>query len=239
MSQSNISKFLLVKHSEGWNVDRCCRWMEKTNTQFDWCYPASGQDFPAPEQYDGIIVFGGANSANDCQEHDWVREELGFIESCLKTETPFFGICLGAQMLARVMGASVAARDDEGKEVGFCEVTPTAAGQDFLPQPLKFMQWHSEGMELPSGATHLAYNELFSNQAYRVGHNVVGVQFHPEVNLDVLRIWHERNKTRATGVLDDATRAQHIADAIECEDRVTAWLDGFLTDWTRRAVKAA
>lgn len=239
MAQTDNKKFLLVKHSEGWNVDRCCRWMEKTNTSYDWCYPASGQALPSHDQYDGVIVFGGSGSANDCQEHAWIRDELTFIESCLKTGTPFFGICLGAQLLARVMGASVAKHPQDQSEIGFCEVKPTDAGIGFLNQPLKFMQWHSEGFELPSGATHLAYSELFSNQAYRAGEHVVGVQFHPEVNLDVLRIWHERNKTRPTGVLDDTARALHVADAIECEISITAWLEDFLADWTLTARNVA
>jgi len=239
MSQAEKSRFLLVKHSEGWNVDRCCRWMQKTGTDYDWFYPATGQPFPSGDQYDGVIVFGGAISANDCDALPWVRDELGFIESCLKASTPFFGICLGAQMLARVMGATVAKHPEERNEIGFCEVKPTSAGANFLHKPLKFMQWHREGMELPGGATHLAYSELFSNQAYSVGEHVVGVQFHPEVNLDVLRIWHERNKTRATGVLDDSTRAAHIADAHKCEHSITAWLDSFLTDWTSSARNAA
>lgn len=239
MEHGDKRKFLLVKHSEGWNVDRCCRWMEKNGSGYDLCYPASGQAFPIAQQYKGIIVFGGASSANDCQEHAWVRDELKFIESCLKVGTPFFGICLGAQMLARVMGATVAKHPQEASEIGFCEVRPTNAGADFLSQPLKFMQWHREGFELPTGATHLAYSELFNNQAYSVDEHVVGVQFHPEVNLDVLRIWHERNKTRPTGVLDDTTRALHIKDALECENSITAWLDGFLTDWTLSAKSVA
>ena len=101
------------------------------------------------------------------------------------------------------------------------------------------MQWHREGFELPDGASHLAYSELFKNQAYAYGENTIGVQFHPEVNLDVLRIWHERNKTRATGVLDDEARAAHLKDAVLCEPSVTDWLDRFLASWTRKAAKAA
>lgn len=239
MSQANSKRFLLVKHSEGWNVDRCCLWMEKSPHQYDWCYPASGQPFPPANQYDGVIIFGGATSANDCQEHAWVRDELTFIESCLEHNTPFFGICLGAQMLARVLGSAVSSHPDNLNEIGFCEVKPTALGGCFLNQPLRFMQWHHEGFELPDGAKHLAYSDLFANQAYSIGEHIVGVQFHPEVNLDVLRVWHERNKSRPTGVLDDATRAIHIADAIECEQSITAWLDAFLTGWTLSAAKAA
>jgi len=62
-------RYLLVKHSEGWNVDRCCRWMEGNEKAFDWFYPLLGQPFPDPQNYTGVIVFGGAPSANDDDEH--------------------------------------------------------------------------------------------------------------------------------------------------------------------------
>lgn len=239
MSQVNAKRFLLVKHSEGWDVDRCSVWMEQSPHLFDYCYPASGQPFPSVNRYDGVIIFGGATSANNCQEHEWLRDELRFIESCLKHNTPFFGVCLGAQMLARVLGSNVSAHNENLSEIGFCEVKPTSLGSGFLSQPLKFMQWHHEEFELPHGAKHLAYSDVFANQAYSIDQHIVGVQFHPEVNLEVLRIWHERNKAQPTGVLDDETRAIHIADAIECEQSITAWLESFLTRWSLSAVKAA
>jgi len=239
MTEVSQKRYLLVKHSEGWNVDRCRLWMDKNGQQFDWCYPASGQAFPEANEYDGVIVFGGATSANDCQENAWVREELKFIESCLKHDTPFFGICLGAQMLARVLGSPVSKHPDARTEIGFCKVEPTDEGTEFLPQPLKFMQWHREGFELPTGAVHLARSDVFPNQAYQLDPHVVGVQFHPEVNLDVLKIWHERNRTRPTGVLDDETRAKHLADGLACEDSITEWLDGFLTSWTQKVADVA
>lgn len=213
--------------------------MEKNGHQYDWCYPADGQSFPAVEPYDGVIIFGGAPSVNDVQTHCWVLDELAFIETCLKHDKSFFGICLGAQMLARVLGSTVSEHPDKLEEVGFCQVNPTAQGAGFLKQPLKFMQWHNEGFDLPQGAIHLAQSNLFANQAFAYGENVVGVQYHPEVNLDVLKIWHERNSKRSTGVLDDATKAVHVADAIENEQAITAWLDGFLSNWVFKAAKAA
>lgn len=237
MPQTTTKKFLLVKHSEGWNVDRCSRWMRQNGTAFDMFYPTGGHAFPDARDYAGVIVFGGAPSANDTDQR-WVRDELNFIESCLDSNVAFFGICLGAQMLASVLGARVTTHPDDETEIGFYEVKPTDSGKDFLQQPLKFMQWHREGFELPSGAVHLAHNEIFENQAFSIGKNIVGVQFHPEVNLDVLRIWHERNKTRPAGVLDDATRAAHLADAHVCEQPVNEWLDDFMDGWTGIACQA-
>ena len=237
---TTLTPHLLVKHSEGWNVDRVCRWMERTGQPYQWCYPAAGQGLPDPAGHAGVVVFGGADEgANDCQEHEWVREELRFIEQCLLAQTPFFGICLGAQMLARVLGARVEPHPDGFDEIGFHRVDPTPAGHEFLPAPLAVMQWHREGFTLPHGATHLARTDAFPNQAFSMDHRVIGVQFHPEVNADALDIWHARNRARPTGVLNDAQRARQHADAIRHDAAITQWLDGFLSGWTAPDARVA
>ncbi len=240
MAQLVDPKFLLVKHSEGWNVDRCALWMEQNNQHHDWCYPVSGQPFPDLADYSGVIIFGGANSANDCNTQDWIRAELKFIESCLKVDIPYVGICLGAQMLAKVLGAPVTKHPDELNEIGFYEVKPTEQSGNYLKEPLEILQWHREGFELPSGATQLAYSERFPNQAYKLSDHVHGMQFHPEVNLAALRIWHERNSKREVGRLNDEQRAQQVADALRCEPAITEWFGNFLSTWTGvAAAKAA
>lgn len=231
MLPARSSRFLLVKHSEGWNVDRCCRWMESRGQAFDWFYPASGQAFPDPEHYDGVIVFGGANSANDCSECKWVSDELHFIEQCIQYDKAFFGICLGAQMLARVLGAQVRKHPEELQEIGFHQVNPTAEGADFMAEPLTVMQWHSEGFDLPSGTTLMARSADFPNQAFQLNKRVVGVQFHPEVNPDVLRVWHEHNRIRRPGQLNDEIRQNQLEDAMHHDAAISRWLDSFLTRW--------
>ncbi len=227
-------RYLFVKHSENWNVDRCTRWMADNGCDVDWCYPASDNPFPNPSEYAGVVVFGGANSANDCDCLDWVKRELVFVEDCLKQDTPFFGICLGAQILARVLGAEVRPHDDELKEVGFCRVDPVPGCEAFLKKPLTVMQWHTEGFDLPSGTRLIATGDDFPNQAYEVSDTVLGVQFHPEVNPEVLAIWHERNRERRPGQLSDDDRARMMSDAHKNDATVTEWLDGFLTQWTTR-----
>jgi len=231
--------YLFVKHSENWNIDRCTCWMSSSGLGVDWCYPVSGDAFPDPSQYKGIVVFGGANSANDCSEHDWVKRELTFIEQCLAQDVPFFGICLGAQMLARVLGATVRPHGSACREVGFHEVLPTEEGQDFLKKPLTVMQWHSEGFDLPSGSRRIATGNDFPNQGFALSDTTLGVQFHPEVNPEVLAIWHERNKQRETGRLTEAERTVMMKDAHAYDADITAWLDGFLTKWTARTSRSA
>ena len=227
-------RFLLVKHSQGWDCDRCSEWMRASEHEAAWCYPADGEAFPDVEHYAGVIVFGGAGSANDVQ-HEWVAQELKFIESCLQHQRAFFGICLGAQMLARVLGAPVAPHATRLREVGFHLVYPTPESGDFLTHPMPMMQWHSEGFEMPAGCERIATSDEFPNQAFRQSASVLGVQFHPEVNPQALALWHERNRGRPFGVLDTCTRERMMQDALQNDDDITAWLGATLQRWTASA----
>jgi len=239
MTPANPSHYLFVKHSEGWNVDRCTLWMAAHGVSVDWCYPASGQPFPDPSRYAGVIVFGGAGSANDCGDFVWVREELAFIERCLASDVPYCGICLGAQMLARVLGARVSPHPEGIAEIGFHEVLPTPASAGFLDTPLTVMQWHTEGFELPTGTTRIATADAFPNQAFRLDQHTLAVQFHPEVNPDSLKIWQARNRVRRPEQLSDAERSTMMRDAHRHAEAIDAWLDAFLGGWTRRDARAA
>ena len=237
MSQMARAPYLFVKHSEGWNIDRCTRWMEQTGRSVEFCYPTSGQAFPDPASYSGVMVFGGRWVVSDAGSEPWILEEQRFIERCLHIGLPYFGICLGAQMLAHVLGSSVSSHPDGIREVGFHRVVPTDEGKHFLHHPLSVMQWHGEGFDLPAGATRLATSpaagaSAFPNQAFSLDRRTVGVQFHPEVNPDVLAIWHERNRQRAPDDLTDAERATQAADALRHDAAISAWVNEILSDWT-------
>ncbi len=224
-------RYLLIKHSEGWNVDRCCHWMNNNNKSYDWFYPIHGGAFPEVRDYHGVIIFGGAPSANDDETHDWVLPELSFIEDCLKHDVGFFGICLGAQMLARVLGAKISKHPDGAHEIGQCIVEPTEAGRFFLPHPMTVMQWHREGFELPAQATNLARSDVFENQAFQLNERVFGVQFHPEVNPESLAIWQKRNQKKSPNEFTDEQRDAMMATAVQHDEIVSTWLNGFLNYW--------
>lgn len=233
MTRSATAPYLFVKHSANWNVDRCTRWMSDNGQVVDWCYPVNDDPFPDPRGYAGVMVFGGANSANDCSDFDWVRRELVFVEQCLKHDVPFMGICLGAQILARVLGARVRPHENAVQEVGFHRVDPVPGESDFLQSPLTVMQWHSEGFELPPDTRRIATGEHFPNQAYRLNDRVMGMQFHPEVNPEVLTIWQERNRLKKPEQFTDEERASMMSDAHLHDASVTLWLDSVMRDWTR------
>lgn len=231
LNKTEVERFLLLKHSRGWDCDRVSQWMREHDMACDWCYPADGDSLPDVRQYHGVISFGGAASANDCTTLPWVKDEIRYIEQCLKHEVRFFGICLGAQMLARVLGANVAPQQPDVREVGFHRIDPTEDSAGFLQKSMMMMQWHSEGFELPAGARCSATGDAYPNQAFHLSEHVFGVQFHPEVNPQALAVWHERNKTRPKGVLSEEERHHMMRDAKQHDEAISGWLDGVLQRW--------
>lgn len=228
-------KILLIKHSTGWNVDRVGQWMQAHNQPYEWCYPAQGDAFPEPETVAAVVSFGGAVSANDGDTLEWVRTEHLFIEQLLKHNIPFTGICLGGQMLARILGSPVGAHPSDEREVGFHRIFPTEHSGDFLTKPLTVMQWHSEGFDVPADCVRIAEGEVFPNQAFRYGDTVYGLQFHPEVNPAALAIWQQRNRQKSPNQLTDEERLQHMREAIQHDAAITEWTDRFLSSWVASA----
>jgi GMP synthase (glutamine-hydrolysing) len=190
-----------------------------------------GDDLPADLlAYDGVIVFGGPMSAND--ETPFIRREIEWIGAVLKAERPYIGVCLGAQLLARQLGARVGHHPQGHVEIGFHPILPTEAGQALLDRPLHVYQWHREGFTLPPGASLLARGTLFENQLFRYGRAAFGLQFHPEITFDIMCRLLKEEEAEHGGVRPGAQgRAeQHLRKLIH-GPRLARWLDGFLSDW--------
>jgi len=126
-----------------------------------------------------LVVMGGPMSVND--DLSWLRREAALVEACLKLEKPVLGVCLGAQLLAKVLGARV--YPSGLKEIGWWPVTnisPAGESVPILPAKLTPLHWHGETFDLPSGALRLARSEPIANQAFVINGKAVGVQFHLE-----------------------------------------------------------
>jgi GMP synthase-like glutamine amidotransferase len=137
-----------------------------------------------------LVVMGGPMSAND--DLDYLREEMRLMERALADAKPILGVCLGAQLLAKTLGARV--YPNRVKEIGWGTVTLTeAAAADplfhGLPEAIDALHWHGETFDLPRGAELLASSDACVNQAFRVGKNAWGLQFHIEATPDMIRNW--------------------------------------------------
>jgi GMP synthase (glutamine-hydrolysing) len=142
-----------------------------------------GEPLPAGT-WDAIVAMGGPMSVNDEDEHPWLVDEKAAIAEHVGAGRPFWGSCLGAQLLASALGARVYA--GPAPEVGVLAVDLTAAGRDdpvmgALPSSFDTLQWHGDTFDLPEGAVLLASSPAYPHQAYRVGRVAYAVQFHVEV----------------------------------------------------------
>jgi GMP synthase-like glutamine amidotransferase len=142
-----------------------------------------GEPLPAGS-WDAVVAMGGPMSVNDESEHPWLAGEKAAIASHVRAGRPFWGSCLGAQLLAASLGARVYA--GPAPEVGVLAVELTGAGRadpvlGALPPSIETLQWHGDTFDLPEGGVLLASSPAYPHQAFRVGRAAYAVQFHVEV----------------------------------------------------------
>jgi GMP synthase-like glutamine amidotransferase len=145
-----------------------------------WC----PEPLPAPSDYDGLIVMGGPMSVHDETQHRWLVAEKRFVEQAIHADKPILGVCLGAQMIAHVLGARVV--PNAFKEIGWFPVSLTGEARRLdlfraLPDRFDPFHWHGETFDVPHGATRAAFSQACPNQAFLYGSRVLALQFHLEM----------------------------------------------------------
>ncbi len=199
---------------------------------------------PLPDDwraFDAIVAMGGPMSVNDETEHPWLVHEKQLIGEAVRAGTPYWGVCLGVQLLAASLGALVYA--GAIPEVGLLPVTLTPEGREDpvfgpLPDEPVTLQWHGDTFDLPEGAVSLASSPAYANQAFRFG-RAYGAQFHLEVSAEMAREWAEvpayvTSLERTLGVEEGPAFLREIterADAMRSVGRnlFERWLDRIVT----------
>lgn len=155
-------------------------WALQRNAKVTYTKFYASSDLPELTNIDLIIVLGGPMSVNDGSEFPWLQEERAFIAAAIASGKAILGICLGSQMIAQVLGASI--YPNEEAEIGWfpISVAPIDSGTFAFPESLKVFHWHGETYDLPDGAIRLASSAACLNQAFQVGEKVIGLQFHLE-----------------------------------------------------------
>lgn len=139
---------------------------------------------------DWLIVMGGPMSVHDKEKFPWLKIEKEFIRKCIDANKTVVGICLGSQLIAEVSGAGIF--KNTFTEIGIMPVEWTNEAQaNFLfshfPKRQNVFHWHGDTFNLPAQTIHLARTDACMNQAFILKKNVVGLQFHPEVNSLLMR----------------------------------------------------
>lgn len=223
---------LLVLHQAHSTPGRVGTRLRALGHPLDIRRPCTGQTLPESlAEHAGAIVFGGPMSANDGE--DFIRAELDWLSVPLEEGAPFLGVCLGAQLLARKLGARVGPHKDGHVEIGFYGLTATEAGRHLLEWPDRVHHFHSEGFSLPAGATLLAEGETFENQAFAYGPAAFAVQFHVELTTAMVHRWTSRSATEVP-----RTGAQpaplHFHGRALHDWKTSRFLDSFVELWLAR-----
>jgi GMP synthase (glutamine-hydrolysing) len=151
-----------------------------------------GDRLPDKRDVDLVVVMGGPMGACDEAEHPWLAGEKRWIASAVRAGMPYFGVCLGAQLLAASLGARVST--GSVPEVGVLPVTLTAAGRadpvaSALGEEFLALQWHGDTFDIPDGAVWLGRSPAYPHQAMRFGDVAYAVQFHVEVTDPMFEQW--------------------------------------------------
>lgn len=144
----------------------------------------AGETLPPLQEVDGLMVMGGPMGVHDDHCFSWMVAEKKYIEQAIRADKAVLGVCLGAQLIAHVLGAQVSANRE--KEIGWfpIELNPPNVRNhplNVLSQRTTVLRWHGDTFAIPQGAVHLARSRACENQAFGYGPQVVGLQFHLEI----------------------------------------------------------
>jgi GMP synthase-like glutamine amidotransferase len=173
---------------------------ENPGTILDWalannhalgytCFHESNFSLPDIASIDALLIMGGHMNVKEEAIFPWLKQEKEFIRRAIDAGKKIIGICLGAQLVAAALGSNVFANSN--KEIGFFPVhfTPAALEHPFFSHfknPSTVFHWHGDTFDLPPDAALIASTAVCKNQAYLIGNNVLGLQFHFEMNETVL-----------------------------------------------------
>lgn len=146
--------------------------------------------FPTVEEIDWLIVVGGPMGVYDTSIYPWLIQEKAFIKSMIDSGKTVIGVCLGAQLIADVLGAKV--YKNKYREIGWFPITRSKEARNsklgnIIPETINTFHWHGDTYDLPENAVLLASSEACKNQAFSVDDRILGFQFHFEATPDSVK----------------------------------------------------
>jgi GMP synthase-like glutamine amidotransferase len=208
------------------------QWINEVGVDVDVIHAYLGETVPSslPAQYSGAITMGGYMGANDDVEFPWLTDARSMMKDLVANDIPFFGICLGGQLLATAVDGKVGPTPVPEIGVASFRVTSDAA-QDAVfgylaGKEVIAAEWHKDYItDLPDEAVVLAGNDVCPVQAFRIGENVYGVQFHPEIDSEIFSSWAATDDELAKldHTIDQACQQVAVAEA----ELIKTWKPAF------------
>ena len=170
------------------------RWLMEVGFEIRILRAYTGEIVPTkvPDDICALLPLGGSMGANDDEELPWLTDEKKLLADAVSREIPIFAICLGAQLLASALDGEVS-RAEVG-EIGIYEINRNSESDPIFNfgESAISAQWHEDKIsKLPSGAVNLASSDLCANQIYRIGKATYAVQFHPEIDAGIIKLWED------------------------------------------------
>lgn len=159
-------------------------WLAERGAEVEFTRFYDSPRLPEIADLDLVIALGGPMSVNDEADLPWLTEEKRFIAEAIRAGKAVLGICLGAQLIASALGARV--YPGPHKEIGWFDIERASSNPGLFqfPEAATVFHWHGETFDLPPGASRLARSAGCENQAFQIGSNVIGLQFHLETTLE-------------------------------------------------------
>jgi len=191
----------------------------------------SSEPLPSAEEFDTLLMLGGPMSVNDEAQYPYLTGEMSLAEKFMRSGRKVLGICLGAQLMAKALGARVYAGRE--KEIGWYNIDLADSGTDDKlmhvlsggKTSFRVFHWHGETFDIPEGAERLAGSALFPNQAFRFGRNAYAFQFHMEVTREMIYDW-----LRNEPVDMETVRRDTEACYSDYADRAEQFCNAFFSD---------
>ena len=217
-----------LQHADFEDLGCIAPWLAANGHQVSGTRLYAGEAPPDSSAFDALIVMGGPMNIYEYERHPWLRGEKALIRSAVDAGRRVLGVCLGAQLLADVLGGPVTR--NAYSEIGWFPLDLTPAGRRSplfadLPQRFTGFHWHGDTYALPPGAECLAGSEACAQQAFALGQQVLGLQFHLEVSRANAEEWFRHEQP---AVAPYVQTPQHILSQTENFEENNRWMRAIL-----------
>ena len=184
-----IKKIVTLLHAKFEQPGYVSNWASQNNFELEEIHCWKNPEYPDPKDVDRLLIMGGPMSVYQAIDYPWMLDEIRFIRAVIDAGNKVLGICLGSQLISAAMGAKVFPNLEP--EIGWFEINWNKAAYEHpltygVSSHSKVFHYHGDTFDLPENAVLLASSKACLNQAYALGDNVLALQFHMEINHELL-----------------------------------------------------